>query len=72
MLSLYYTFFLSECKNVLRSKVTILVNQQVHIHVQNIWELKREQTPNQNRTGYSQVIHTLANYPGSSKREAKI
>jgi hypothetical protein len=50
----------------------MLVNQQVHIHVQNIWELKREQTPNQNRTGYSQGIHTLANYPRSSEREAKI
>ena len=40
----YYHFFLSECKYVLRSKVTTLDNQQVHIHAQDIQEQKRKQT----------------------------
>jgi len=39
------SFFLTECKYVLTSKVIMLVNPQVHKHVQDIQEQKREQTP---------------------------
>ena len=37
-------FFLSNCQYILKSKVIMLVNQQVYKHVQDIQEQKRKQT----------------------------
>jgi hypothetical protein len=48
----------------------MLVNQQVHIHVQNIWKLKREHNPNQNKT--EQPSHTyISELSGKQRKKSK-